>query len=180
MQSVLQKIVSLWGSLQRAYRGNRETEMSDEKPSDFEGLKGGPIAVDRKASRASTTEPAFIAKPADAPVYHGFQVLEDVIVEGFMFGKITDFEAEPSQEGDAFIVAPDNTRAGLVWEVTDRVSVSQVISPEANRWGVWAVSFPFPMNCRQNAQRNLELILPILKEKWSEWRAMFPNTDNHA
>jgi hypothetical protein len=56
--------------------------------------KGRPLAVDHNATSASRTEPAFIARPAGAPVYHGFQVLEDVTVEGFAFGKITDFEAE--------------------------------------------------------------------------------------
>ncbi len=155
-------------------RGNRETEMSDEKHSDSERAKGRPIAFDPKASRASATEPAFIARPAGAPVYHGFQVLEDVIVEGFAFGKITNFEAEPSQEGDAFVVAPDNSRAGLVWEIADNVSVSQISPLEPGRWGVWAVSFPHPMNSRENIRRNLELILPALKEKWDEWRAKFP------
>lgn len=138
--------------------------------------KGRPLAVDHNATSTSRKEPAFIARPAGAPVYHGFQVLEDVIVEGFAFGKITDFEAEPSQEGDAFVVAPDNSRAGLVWEIADNVSVSQISPLEPGRWGVWAVSFPHPMNSRENIRRNLELILPALKEKWDEWRAKFPGT----
>ena len=88
--------------------------MSDESNRILGKPRGRPIAVDPKATSASASEPAFIARPAGAPVYHGFQVLEDIIVEGFAFGKITDFEAEPSQEGDAFVVAPDNSRAGLV------------------------------------------------------------------
>ncbi len=104
--------------------------------------KGRPLAVDPNATSSSHTEPAFIAKPPGAPIYHGFQVLEDVVVEGFTFGKITDFEAEPCQEGDAFVVAPDNSRAGLVWEATNEVSISQISPLEADRWGVWSVSFP--------------------------------------
>jgi len=139
-------------------------------------LKGRPLAVDPNATSSSSTEPAFIAKPAGAPVYHGFQVLEDVVVGGFTFGKITDFEAEPCREGDAFVVAPDNSRAGLVWEVTNEVSMSQVSPLEADRWGVWSVSFPHAMNSRENVRRNLELILPYLKTKWDEWRKKFPRT----
>lgn len=135
--------------------------------------KGRPIAIDPNAASASPTEPAFIARPAGAPVYHGFPMLPEVVVDGFTFGMITDFEAEPSQEGDAFLVAPDNSRAGLVWEVADQVSVSEILPPEPDRWGVWAVSFPFPMNSRENARRNLELILPPLKEKWNEWRRKY-------
>lgn len=98
--------------------------------------KGRPLAIDVHARSASRAEPAFIAKPEGAPVYHGFQVLEDVVVDDFQFGKITDFEAEPSEEGDAFVVAPDNSRAGLVWEVADKVSVSQIRPVEPGRWGV--------------------------------------------
>jgi hypothetical protein len=37
--------------------------------------KGRLLAVDPNATSASRTEPAFIAKPAGAPVYRGFQVL---------------------------------------------------------------------------------------------------------
>jgi hypothetical protein len=150
--------------------------MSDESNRILGKPRGRPIAVDPKATSASASEPAFIARPAGAPVYHGFQVLEDIIVEGFAFGKITDFEAEPSQEGDAFVVAPDNSRAGLVWEVTESISVSQVSPLEADRWGVWAVSFPHQMNSHENVRRNLELIIPTLKEKWNEWREKFPRT----
>src|SRR5579885_1087983 len=138
--------------------------------------KARPLAIDPNAESASRTEPAFIARPAGAPVYHGFQVLEDVVVEGFTFGKITDFEAELCEEGDAFLVAPDNSRAGLVWEVADNVSISQISPLEPDRWGVWAVAFPHAMNSRENVRRNLELIVPTLKEKWDEWRAKFPRT----
>jgi hypothetical protein len=135
--------------------------------------KGRPLAIDPDAVSASRVEPAFIARPTGAPVYHGFQMLEDVVVEGFTFGKITDFEAELCEEGDAFVVAPDNSRAGLVWEVTDKVSVTEISPFELGRWGVWGVSFPHPMSSRENVRRNLELILPTLKEKWNEWREKF-------
>lgn len=103
--------------------------------------KGRPLAIDPNAESASRTEPAFIARPQGAPVYHGFRVLEDVVVEGFTFGKITDFEAEPCEEGDAFVVAPDNSRAGLVWEVADKVSVTEISPLEPGRWGVGQFRF---------------------------------------
>ena len=79
--------------------------------------KGRPLAIDATAQSASPTEPAFIARPEGAPVYYGFVVLHDVTVDGFTLGKITDFEAEPCDEGDAFVIAPDGGRAGLGWEV---------------------------------------------------------------
>jgi hypothetical protein len=108
-------------------------------------------------------------RPAGAPVYHGFEVLNDVVVEGFTFGKITDFEIEPCDEGDAFVVAPDNTRAGLVWEISDKSYFQEISAPEAERWGVWGASFPNAMTSRENVRKNLESILPELKERWEEW-----------
>jgi hypothetical protein len=88
---------------------------------------GRPLAVDPSAVSTASVEPAFIVPTEGAPVYHGFQVLEDIAVDGFVFGKITDFEAEPCAEGDAFVIAPDNSRAGLVWDVGEAISVSEVL-----------------------------------------------------
>jgi hypothetical protein len=90
-----------------------ENEKTKEPPAS----QGHPLALGPNARSASPTEPAFIARPEGAPVYHGFQVLPDVVVEGFTFGTITDFEAGPCDAGDAFVIAPDGSRAGLVWEV---------------------------------------------------------------
>ena len=59
---------------------------------------GRPLAIDHNAHSASPTEPAFIARPEGTPVYHGFVVLDDVTVEGFTLGKITDFEAHFSPQ----------------------------------------------------------------------------------
>lgn len=79
---------------------------------------GRPLAVDFTADSASTDIPGFLAKPSGAPVYHGFRLLNDVVVDGFVLRVVTDFEADQATEGDAFVVAPDNSRAGLVWAVT--------------------------------------------------------------
>lgn len=131
---------------------------------------GRPLAVDGSARSASQSDPAFIARPAGAPVYHGFQILSDVVVEGFIFGKITDFEAEPCNVGDAFIIAPDDSRAGLVWEVSDTRYLREICPPSADRWGVWGVSFPNVMTSRENVRKNLESVLPELKKHWEQWR----------
>jgi hypothetical protein len=143
--------------------------MSDEhKPSGPPVAR--PIAVDPLAQSASQNEPAFIARPKDAPVYHGFPVLSDVVVDGFTFGKITDFEIEPCTEGDAFVIAPDNSRAGLVWEVSEDSYFQEVCAADSARWGVWAVSFPHSMASRENVRKNLQHVIPQLKERWQEWR----------
>lgn len=135
--------------------------------------RGRPLAVDHTAKTGSPTEPAFIAPPEGAPVYHGFVVLDDVVVDGFTLGKITDWEAEPCDEGDAFVIAPDGSRAGLVWEVCDNSYFREVLAPEPLRWGVWAVGFALPMNNRANVTENLQSILPELKSRWGEWKSKF-------
>jgi len=132
--------------------------------------RGRRIALDPLAKSASRTEPAIIAKPEGAPMYHGFQILSDVVVEGFTFGKISDFNAEPCTEGDAFVIAPDNSRAGLVWEVSGNSYFQEVCPADSNRWGVWPASFPHPMTNHENVRRNFEHILPQLKRRWQEWR----------
>jgi hypothetical protein len=137
------------------------------------GEHGRPLAVNQTAQSSSPTQPAFVARPEGAPVYHGFVVLDDVVVDGFTLGKITDWEAEPCETGDAFVIAPDGSRAGLVWEVCDPPYFQEVVSTESTRWGVWGVGFLLPMTSRENARKNLESILPQLKSRWTEWKARF-------
>ncbi len=141
-----------------------------EKRKEPEPPIGRPLALDPFAKSGSQTEPAFVARPAGAPVYHGFEVLSDVVVGGFTFGEISDFEIQTCNEGDAFVIAPDNSRAGLVWEVSDKPYFQEISPLEAERWGVWDVSFPNAMTSRENARKNLECILPELKKRWEEWR----------
>ena len=103
-------------------------------------------------------------------MYHGFPVLADVEVDGFVLGVISDFEAEEMDYGDAFVVAPDGTRAGLVWEVGGGPRLEEISPPESGRWGVWAVWFSGPMRSRKDARSNLAEILPLLRSKWEETR----------
>jgi hypothetical protein len=140
-----------------------------KKRAESEAVTGRPLALNPLAESGSQTEPAFIARPAGAPVYHGFEVLSDVVVGGFTFGKITDFEIEACDEGDAFVIAPDDSRAGLVWEISDKPSFKEILAPDAERWGVWAVTFPNAMTTHENVRKNLESILPELKKRWEEW-----------
>src|SRR5271166_6486088 len=96
--------------------------------------RGHRMALDPLAKSASRTEPAFVAKPEGVPVYHGFAILSDVVVDGFTFGKISDFDAEPCTEGDAFVVAPDNSRGGLVWEISDNSYFQEIYPADSDRW----------------------------------------------
>jgi hypothetical protein len=132
---------------------------------------GLPIKQDPEASSASNL-PAFIDPLAGAPLYHGFALWKDVRVEGFTFGVITDFEETETDWGDAFVVAPDNSRAGLVWSISNTPSLDQVMPPGQRRWGVWGVSFDAPMKTKEDARRNLAKIVPQLNEQWTQWRRL--------
>jgi len=134
---------------------------------------GRSVAVDDTAKSGSEDLPGFLARPAGAPVYHGFQILSDVVVDGFTLGLITDFGAEGSSAGDAFVVAPDNSRAGLVWHTSDEQTFEQLSPIEKDRWGVWEVSFPYEMTGHESAKMNLRAVLPKLKPKWEQWCQTF-------
>ncbi len=132
--------------------------------------KGRPVAIDHDAASADPKLPAFLARPPGAPVYHGFPLLDDVEVDGFTLGKISDFEAEEMDCGDAFVVAPDGTRAGLVWETGDGPRIQEVMPPKPGRWEVWAVWFSHSLRTRDDARLNLAEILPLLRPKWEAAR----------
>ena len=138
---------------------------------------GRPLAIDSSAESGQRDTPGFLTRPAGAPVYHGFRVLDDVAVDGFTFGAITDFEAEHCEEGDAFVIAPDGSRAGLVWRVSIDSEFEAVCAPSEDRWGVWAVAFPFEMSSRENARLNLQAILPELKREWERWRNEYAHAE---
>jgi hypothetical protein len=83
---------------------------------------------------------------------------------------ITDFIAAPDTAGDAFVVAPDGSRAGLVWEseVPDPY-FQQVMAPDNERWGVWAVGATASMRTVKDARRYLAEIVPELRPRWQAW-----------
>jgi hypothetical protein len=93
------------------------------------------------------------------------------LADGFTPGRTTDWESESCETGDAFVIAPDGSRAGLVWEVYDPPYFQEVRPIETGSWGVWGVGFCLPMNSR--ARRDLESILPELKLRRAEWKSRF-------
>jgi hypothetical protein len=114
--------------------------------------RGRPLAVDKNAASADPSAPAFVARPEGAPVYHGFPLLEDVEVDGFRLGVITDFLAVPDTAGDAFVVAPDGSRAGIVWEAEcNEPYFTEVLPPDPGRWGVWGVGLSVPLGSKEDA-----------------------------
>jgi hypothetical protein len=133
---------------------------------------GRPLAIDaRRGVLRPPNQPS--SPPNGAPVYYGFVVLDDVHVDGFTLGKITGWEAEPCETGDAFVIAPDGSRAGLVWEACDPPYFQETMPIEVDRWGVWGVGFVLPMDSHENARKNLDSIFPELKLRWAGWKSRF-------
>ena len=88
----------------------------DELPLQPEGV---PLRLDPEARSTDLSSPAFLARPKDAPVYHGFPMLEQSRTDdGWCFGTISEPDCSKGSDwGDAFVVAPDGRRAGIIWEV---------------------------------------------------------------
>lgn len=103
---------------------------------------GKTILQDPNAESSDPSKPAFLVRPEGAPVYYGFPLVEATRTDGWCFGAITAFEDPDGCDcGDGFVVAPDGSRAGLVWEVGE-FPVREVCGPDDGRWGVYAVWFP--------------------------------------
>jgi hypothetical protein len=130
----------------------------------------GRILTDPDATSADPTLPAFLARPAGAPVYHGFPLIPETLTDGWCLGAITKFDnADGSTWGDAFVVAPDGARAGLVWEVGEG-DISQILPPDKNRWGVYAVWFPRAIYSVVDLVEAFQIVLPELKKLYQDVR----------
>ncbi len=113
--------------------------MEEEPTSQSEGV---PLRLDPDAQSADSSVPAFLARPKDAPVYHGFPMLEDSRTDdGWCSGTVSEPDCpEGIDWGDAFVVAPDGSRAGIIGEVgKSKMEVS--VQPDEGRWSVFHVAF---------------------------------------
>jgi hypothetical protein len=126
------------------------------------------LKLDESATTSSADLPAFLSRPKDAPVYHGFNLIDETTTDGWCFGAITEFEdKEGCDWGDGFVVAPDGRRAGIVWEVGEG-DIQIVARPDETRWGVYAVWFPRMVRTVDDLVFNFRQILPELKKKYED------------
>ena len=114
----------------------------------------------------------FFVRDESEPVYTGFGLVKETETDGFIFGAITNY-LEPDSEdgctyGDGYIQAPDGSRAGIVWDVSDEPTVSTIIEPEERRWGVYAVEFPKPIKTTDDLVYNFGSVLPLLRQIYED------------
>jgi hypothetical protein len=133
----------------------------------------GQVAVqDPTAESAVPGLPAFLARPEGAPAYHGFPLLPDSERDGFVFGVITRSRTDaPASWGDAYVVAPDGSRAGIAWVMEGPVT-EIALPPGPGRWGVYQFRFEHPVRSDADLIRNLHAILPRLKELYAAATSM--------
>jgi hypothetical protein len=125
------------------------------------------LILDGAAQSADESLPAFLSRPAGAPVYHGFPLVEETRTEGWCYGAITEYDnstAYPDgcDSGDGFVEAPDGSRAGLVWS-TGEYPMSEICAPSEGRWGVYAVAFPKPIKNVEDLVDCFRAVLPDLR-----------------
>ena len=136
---------------------------------------GIPLKLDAAAESADPSLPAFLARPEGAPCYHGFPLLEETRTDdGWCYGTISSYDNawEGWTRGDAYVVAPDNTRAGIVWSVGDP-SITCLDGPaaeSADRWAVYSLTLPRPVRSRSDLVTGLIGWLPELRRRFDEWR----------
>ncbi|MBZ5637162.1 MAG: 3-deoxy-8-phosphooctulonate synthase [Acidobacteriia bacterium] len=85
------------------------------------------------------------------------------MTDNWRYGAITAFQGlNPRVAGDGFVVAPDNSRAGLVWSVGS--FPTEVISePTPERWGVYSIAFPRAVSTIEDLVACFRHVLPELK-----------------
>ncbi len=131
--------------------------------------RGRPIVTDQTAESADPSLPAFLARPAAAPVYHGFPLVMESENDGWTLGMISDFGGEGAHYGDGYVVAPDGGRCGLVWECCGEEVFDVVMEPTPDRWGVYFVSLPHSLHGPGDTREFLRLIRPRLDPLWRAW-----------
>ncbi len=126
--------------------------------------EGKRILTDATARSASSDLPAFLARPKEAPVYYGFPIIEESSTDRWRFGAISAFTDDPAgcTSGDGFVVAPDGSRAGIVWEVGN-FETHEICAPDTDRWGVYSVAFPRAVRSVSDLVECFRAVLPELK-----------------
>lgn len=131
-------------------------------------VPGGRLArVDPEAESTDPDLPPFIAVPPGAPAYYGFPVLQGSEIDGFTFGVITDPNDEAGATwGDAYVIAPNGSRAGIVWQA-GAGDPTVICPPSEGRWGVYGFAFQEPIRSDQDLIAALHSVLPNLKEYYA-------------
>ena len=105
-----------------------------------------------------------VAGTDDVLICHGYPVIAATEFEGWFFGAITEFlENAPDMSGDGFVVAPDGSRADLLWQIGIG-ECTEILPADESRWGVYSVWFPKPINTLDDLIFGFRFLLPDLQK----------------
>ncbi len=104
--------------------------------------------------------------------YCDFSIVPETETGGWVYGAITVFGPDCDNcgpdgcdTGDGFVVAPDGTRAGLVWSY-GREPPERILEPDEDRWGVFEVNFPRRIKTLNDLCISFRGILPFLQQEY--------------
>jgi glycine/D-amino acid oxidase-like deaminating enzyme len=107
---------------------------------------------------------SFRGWPKGSPAYSTFPVVPESETDSWFYGAITEFiDPAGCADGDGYVIAPDGSRAGLVWDVGTG-EPCEISPPDKERWGVYQVWFPQPIRSIDDLVSNFRAVLPQLKQ----------------
>ena len=125
------------------------------------------MVLDENVELNDPSKPPFISAPPGSKPYFGHPLLEETRTDGWCLGIVTDpFEpdcAEGCTIGDAFVEAPDGSRAGLVWTVEPTPRFAVLCEPDGERWGVFHFSVLRPITTMEDLQEAFVVMVPALE-----------------
>lgn len=133
------------------------------------------FVLDPQAGSSDSEKPAFLAPPDGARPYHGHPLITESCIDGYCYGAITDFLQADTKAGctigDAFVQAPDGSRAGLMWEVRKELGYMTVENPDDRRWGLYYFGIASPILTTTDMRDMFRGILPTLKKLHEQSRS---------
>jgi hypothetical protein len=132
------------------------------------------MVLDPNAELADPSKPPFAAAPPGSKPYYGHPLLEETRIDGWCLGVVTD-PFEPDCKGgctigDAFVEAPDGSRAGLVWTLDENPKFGVLRQPDCGRWGVFHFTVPKPIASMADLREVFVAMLPALKGLYQRFR----------
>lgn len=95
--------------------------------------------------------------------YAQFNIVDEALIDGWRLAMIMGYVDQTW--GDAFVQAPDGTRAGVVW-VLESDDFKTLQLPDGERWGVYQVPFKKRMANRHDVADNFRDVLPKLRDAY--------------